>query len=112
MEALGFQVSKTAVEQDGETLVQALEAVAQENTVGDKFIHSIILTWDEAYLIEPQLMRLQRGREPVYVPYMDSSLPFPKEGLTQFGSYKGIRLFVTKPVNHVEPAHNVVSSAE
>jgi hypothetical protein len=109
MEALGFQVSKTAIEQDGATLVQALEAVVQENTVGDKFIHSVILTWDEAYLIEPQLMRLEGGREPIYVAYTDSGLPNPKEGLMQFGSYKGIRLFVTKPVNHVEPAHKITS---
>lgn len=110
MEGVGYSVSRKQVEEDGQKLLDALDAVVQENQVGDKFVHSVVLTWDEAFLVESKLLELSHGKNARYSTYHDTNLPAPRIGLDAFGVYRGLNLWVGRPVSHVQPSHKVIEA--
>ncbi len=99
MQIIGFHQSQDQIAEAQRNLMAALDKLVENNKTGLGYTHSIILTWDEAWMLEGPLK--EKGD---YKRWAESDLPAPAEGVVHLGLYGSINLYVTKPVHHVTPA--------
>ncbi len=101
MEAIGYSFNKEAVDKAGLALMEELENIIKDNNDPEtaKYVHSLVLNWDEAYLIRPYLSVNVNNHDIVnYVYYLDP----PAINLDYYDSYKGINLYVHKVTKNVK----------